>query len=173
MKKVTISTDGACIGNPGPGGWACVLRAGNFVREMYGSEPRTTNNRTELKAIIEALAVLRGPCEITVYTDSEYVKKGISEWLPKWKAQGWKRKNRNGSGSKAVLNQDLWKELDELVQLHRIRWQWVRGHATHTDNLRCDFLATRAAREQISSAGVAEMAGDDVQAGEQWSCSDD
>jgi ribonuclease HI len=173
MKKVTISTDGACIGNPGPGGWASILRSGKFAREMYGSEATTTNNRMELKAIIEALRVLREPCEITVYTDSEYLKKGISEWLAKWKAQEWKRKRKNGSGSKAVLNQDLWKELDELTQRHRIRWEWVRGHAAHKDNMRCDFLATRAAKKQISSAGFTRITGEDTQAGEQLSCSDE
>jgi ribonuclease HI len=166
MKMVAISTDGGCIGNPGPGGWACILRSGKFVREMYGSEPRTTNNRMELQAIIEALRVLKHPCEIIVYTDSEYLRKGISEWLAKWKAQGWKRKEKNASGTREVLNQDLWKELDELARPHRIRWEWVKGHAAHADNLRCDFLATRAAREQISSAGVAKVVEEKLEVGE-------
>ena len=123
----------------------------------------------ELKAIIEALRVLKQPCGITVYTDSEYLRKGISEWLAKWKAQGWKRKQRNASGTREVLNQDLWKELDELTRPHRIRWEWVKGHASHADNLRCDYLATRAAKEQISSGGVAKIVSEQVQAGEQGS----
>jgi len=149
LKKVVITTDGACIGNPGPGGWACVLRFGRSVREIYGSEPHTTNNRMEITAIIEGLRSLREPCEILVNTDSEYLKNGITEWLPKWKANGWTRKVKGVSGRQPVKNQDLWMELDDAVQPHRIRWEWVRGHADHPDNNRCDFLATRAAREQI------------------------
>jgi ribonuclease HI len=149
LKKVVITTDGACIGNPGPGGWAYVLRFGKSVREMYGSEPHTTSNRMELKAIIEALRALKEPCEVLVNTDSEYLKNGIVEWLPKWKANGWTRKAKGLPGRHPVKNQDLWMELDDLVQPHQIRWEWVKGHADHPDNNRCDFLATRAAREQI------------------------
>ncbi|HEV2491514.1 MAG TPA: ribonuclease HI [Terriglobia bacterium] len=148
MKKVVVTTDGACIGNPGPGGWACILRSGRVAREMYGSEPRTTNNRMELRAVIEGLRALREPCQVTVYTDSEYVRKGITEWLERWKLNGWKKRDKG-----KVVNQDLWMELDQAAQQHRIRWEWVRGHASHVDNLRCDFLANRAAREQISSPG--------------------
>jgi ribonuclease HI len=148
MKRVLMTTDGACIGNPGPGGWACILRFGPVVKEMYGSEPRTTNNRMELRAVIEGLRALREPCEATVYTDSEYVQKGITEWLPRWKLNGWKKRDK-----RSVVNQDLWSELDRLAQPHRIRWEWVRGHASHEDNLRSDFLANRAAREQIASRG--------------------
>jgi ribonuclease HI len=149
MKNVLITTDGACIGNPGPGGWACILRSGRVVREMYGSEPRTTNNRMELRAVIEGLRALREPCQVTVYTDSEYVRKGVTEWLERWKLNGWKKRDKG-----KVVNQDLWVELDQAAQQQqRIRWEWVRGHANHADNLRCDFLANRAAREQISSRG--------------------
>jgi len=150
VKNVLISTDGACIGNPGPGGWACILRHGKRSREIYGSEPHTTNNRMELRAAIEGLRQLREPCEVTVYTDSDYLKSGITEWLPKWKLNGW-RKSKGSSGSRTVLNQDLWKELDMLAQRHQVQWEWVRGHAKHEDNIRCDFLANKAAREQIAS----------------------
>jgi ribonuclease HI len=152
MKAVTITTDGACIGNPGPGGWACILRFGTVAREMFGSEPRTTNNRMELTAVIEALMALKEPCKITLYTDSEYVKRGVTEWLDGWKARGWTRRERGKT--KAVLNQDLWVKLDQLTQPHQISWTWVKGHATHADNIRCDELAQNAARQQIASRGV-------------------
>jgi len=131
-----------------------VLRFGKSVKEIYGSEPHTTNNRMELKAIIEGLRALKEPCEILVNTDSEYLKNGITEWLPKWKANGWSRKARGQPGRHPVKNQDLWMELDDVVQSHHIRWEWVKGHADHPDNNRCDFLATRAAREQIASSGT-------------------
>ena len=149
MKAVTITTDGACIGNPGPGGWACILRFGNFAKEMFGSEPRTTNNRMELTAAIKALQALREPCKITLYSDSQYVTRGMTEWLSGWKAKGWKR--RIQGEYKAVLNRDLWIELDQLAQPHRISWTWVRGHANHADNIRCDLLAETAAAEQTAS----------------------
>jgi ribonuclease HI len=152
MKAVTITTDGACIGNPGPGGWACILRFGNFAREMFGSEPRTTNNRMELTAVIEALNAVKEPCKITLYTDSEYVKRGMTEWLNGWKARGWKRRERGKI--KPLVNQDLWMTLDQLVQSHQISWTWVRGHAHHADNIRCDALAQNAARQQIASRGA-------------------
>ena len=161
--KVVITTDGACVGNPGPGGWACILRFDGFVREMYGSEPRTTNNRMELRAAIEGLRALKEPCEVTLITDSQYLSRGVTEWLPQWKARGWKKKTKGYSGTKAVVNQDLWMELDELAQKHGIRWEWVRGHGSHEDNLRCDFLAERAAREQTSSRGSVRKAGDSQQ----------
>ena len=151
MKKVGMTADGACIGNPGPGGWACILRFGRIAKEMYGSEPRTTNNRMELRAVIEGLRTLREPCEVTLNTDSEYVMKGVTEWVPRWKLNGWKKRDK-----KSVVNQDLWVELDRVTQPHQIRWEWVRGHANHKDNLRCDFLANRAAREQSSSGGLIE-----------------
>lgn len=149
MKKVILTTDGACIGNPGPGGWACVLRFGDTKAEIYGSERHTTNNRMELRAVIEGLNALREPCEVTLNTDSQYVKNGITQWMRKWKANGWRTADK-----KPVLNQELWLELDEAVRRHTIHWQWVKGHATHEDNNRCDFLALEAARKQISSAGA-------------------
>ena len=152
MKALTITTDGACIGNPGPGGWACILRFKTFAREMFGHEPRTTNNRMELRAVIEALKALKEPCKITLYTDSEYVKRGMTEWLSGWKARGWKRREKGKI--KALVNQDLWMELDELSQPHEIKWTWVRGHSNHADNIRCDLLADRAAREKIASRGA-------------------
>ena len=146
MKEITLITDGACIGNPGPGGWAYILRYGAHVREAYGSEPRTTNNRMELTAAVRGLATLKEICSVTVVTDSQYVKNGITQWVAKWKRNGWKTANKQ-----PVLNQDLWKELDELSQRHHARWEWTKGHADHEDNNRCDELATLAAREQISS----------------------
>jgi ribonuclease HI len=149
MKEVTISTDGACVGNPGPGGWACILRSGDRTREMFGSHPHTTNNRMELTAAIEGLRALKQPCKVALYTDSQYLKRGITEWISGWKARGWMRREKGGL--KPVLNRDLWTELDRMVHTHHITWGWVKGHATDPDNIRCDELAQRAAREQISS----------------------
>jgi ribonuclease HI len=143
MKTVQLITDGACIGNPGPGGWAAILRHGARTREMHGYEPQTTNNRMELTAAIEGLRALKETCEIEVVTDSEYVKNGITTWIHGWKRNGWKT-----SSKKPVVNQDLWMELDELASQHKIRWTWTKGHADHEDNNRCDELATQAAREQ-------------------------
>ena len=156
QKQVKLSTDGACIGNPGPGGWASVLRFGGHSGEMYGCEGRTTNNRMELQAVIEGLRALREPCAITISTDSRYVQRGITEWLETWKANGW-RKSKNTKGGRSVLNQDLWAELDKRLAPHTVQWQWVKGHADDPDNLRCDFLANRAGREQISSKGVIRL----------------
>ena len=144
MKKVQLITDGACLGNPGPGGWASILRHGNFKRELYGSSPQTTNNRMELTAAIEGLRALKEPCEVEVITDSQYVKNGITTWIAGWKRNGWKT-----SAKKPVVNQDLWSELDALVSKHTLRWTWTKGHAGHQDNDRADELATRAAREQL------------------------
>jgi ribonuclease HI len=145
MKQVQLITDGACLGNPGPGGWACILRCGDHKRELYGSEAATTNNRMELTAAIEGLRTVREPCEIEVVTDSEYVKNGITKWIHGWKRNGWRTASK-----KPVVNQDLWTELDGLAAAHRVQWTWTKGHADHEDNNRCDELATRAAREQIS-----------------------
>jgi ribonuclease HI len=152
MKSVIITTDGACIGNPGPGGWACILRFGNSALEMFGSQPRTTNNRMELTAVIKALQALKEPCKITLYSDSQYVTRGMTEWLSGWKAKGWKRRVKGEDT--AVVNRDLWMELDQLAQRHQISWNWVRGHANHADNIRCDLLAERAAAEQTASRRV-------------------
>lgn len=144
MKQVQMITDGACLGNPGPGGWACMLRFGSQTRELYGSAPQTTNNRMELTAAIEGLRALKEPCEVEVVTDSEYVKNGITQWIHGWKRNGWKT-----SAKKPVVNKDLWMDLDELVSRHNVRWTWTKGHADHEDNNRCDELAQRAAREQL------------------------
>jgi ribonuclease HI len=146
MKKVQAITDGACLGNPGPGGWACILRYGEHSKEMFGSEPRTTNNRMELQAAVEALRALKQSCEVEVVTDSEYLKNGITQWIHAWKRNGWKKKDRQ-----PVLNQDLWQQLDEQVNRHKTTWVWTKGHASHTDNNRCDELASQAARAQSSS----------------------
>jgi len=141
MKRVQLITDGACVGNPGPGGWAYILRYGEHKREMSGSEPATTNNRMELRAAIEGMRALREPCEVEVVTDSEYLKNGITKWIHGWKRNGWKTASK-----KPVVNQDLWNELDTLVSQHQIQWTWTKGHAGHGDNNRCDELATAAAR---------------------------
>ncbi len=141
MKKVQLITDGACVGNPGPGGWAYILRFGEHKREMSGSEPDTTNNRMELRAAIEGMRALREPCEVEVVTDSEYLKNGITKWIHGWKRNGWKTASK-----KPVVNQDLWNELDDLTSRHQIEWTWTKGHANHEDNNRCDELATQAAR---------------------------
>ncbi|HVT95801.1 MAG TPA: ribonuclease HI [Bryobacteraceae bacterium] len=147
MKSVQLITDGSCLGNPGPGGWACILRYGEKRKEMYGSEPRTTNNRMELRAAVEGLRALREGCEVEVITDSQYVKNGITSWIQGWKRNGWKT-----STKKPVVNQDLWRELDAQVARHQTRWSWTKGHATHSDNNRCDELANAAARSQTSHA---------------------
>ena len=135
-KKVTIHTDGACDGNPGPGGWAAVLRSESHTRELTGGEPATTNNRMELQAAISALTALKQPCEVTLFTDSEYLRQGITEWLSRWKANNWRTVDR-----KPVKNDDLWRQLDEVASRHSINWQWLKGHAGHPDNERCDQLA--------------------------------
>jgi len=147
VKKVQLITDGACVGNPGPGGWACILRHGNHKREMYGSAPLTTNNRMELTAAIEGLRALNQPCEVEVITDSEYVKNGITQWIHGWKLKGWMT-----SARKPVMNSDLWRELDEAVSRHKTTWTWTKGHAAHDDNNRADELAAMAAREQRASS---------------------
>ena len=136
LRKVTIHTDDACDGNPGPGGWAAVLRFGEHVRELTGGEPATTNNRMELQAAISALTALKQPCEVTLFTDSEYLRQGITEWLSRWKANNWRTVDR-----KPVKNDDLWRQLDEVASRHSVNWQWLKGHAGHSDNERCDQLA--------------------------------
>ena len=136
MDKVEIFTDGACKGNPGPGGWGALLVAGTHEKELFGGELGTTNNRMELMAVIEALNALSRPCEVIVHTDSQYVQKGISEWIHGWKARGWK------TAAKApVKNEDLWKQLDQAQARHKIEWRWVRGHNGHAGNERADALA--------------------------------
>jgi ribonuclease HI len=140
MKSVTLITDGSCLGNPGPGGWAAILRHGESKRELSGSAPETTNNRMEMTAVLEGLSALQEPCRITIEIDSEYVKKGITEWMAGWKRRGWKT-----AAKQPVKNQDLWRKLDEAVIRHEIEWRWVKGHADHADNNRCDELAREAA----------------------------
>jgi ribonuclease HI len=136
---VEIYTDGACRGNPGAGGWAALLRRGAHEREIHGAEPLTTNNRMELTAVIRALEALKRPVPVRLYTDSEYVRRGVTEWLAAWKARGWRTAER-----KPVKNQDLWQRLDELIAPHRIEWHWVPGHAGVPGNERADQLANEA-----------------------------
>jgi len=131
-----IFTDGACRGNPGPGGWGAILRHGDTVKEIYGGEPETTNNRMELTAVIESLKLLKRPARVRITTDSTYVMKGCTEWLP-----GWKKKNWVNSAKKPVKNKDLWLVLDEMLGNHEIEWNWVKGHSGHTENERVDELA--------------------------------
>lgn len=133
-----IYTDGACKGNPGPGGWGALLQLDQREKELCGGEPDTTNNRMELTAVIRALQALKRPCVIDIYTDSQYVQKGISEWLAAWKRRGWKTTDK-----KPVKNVDLWLQLDSLAGGHSIRWHWVRGHAGHVENERADALANQ------------------------------
>lgn len=141
-KKVEIYTDGACRGNPGPGGWGALLMYGDSQKEMFGGEPETTNNRMELTAAIRALSTLNRACEITLYTDSQYVRKGITEWIENWKARGWKT-----AAKKPVKNADLWKLLDEQVANHSVHWVWVKGHAGNAGNEMADQLANRGIDE--------------------------
>jgi ribonuclease HI len=135
---VRIYTDGACKGNPGPGGWGALLVAGGREREIFGGEAQTTNNRMELIAVIRALEALKRPCEVELYTDSQYVKNGIESWIHGWKRNGWKTADR-----KPVKNAELWRELDGLAARHRVSWHWVRGHNDHPGNERADALANR------------------------------
>ena len=151
MKSIEIHTDGACLGNPGPGGWAALLRFNGRERELTGNEADTTNNRMELMAAIRGLESLKEPCSVRLFTDSQYVQKGFVEWLPGWVKRGWKT-----SGREPVKNQDLWQRLQEAARPHQVQWTWVKGHAGDPDNERVDELA-RSAAEQLrdaSSAGV-------------------
>ncbi|EMR12423.1 ribonuclease H [Methylophaga lonarensis MPL] len=147
MDEVDIFTDGACSGNPGPGGWGAILRLrGKQVeKELSGAEPDTTNNRMEMMAVIAALEALKKPCKVTITTDSQYVMKGMTEWLSGWKAKQWKTAAR-----KPVKNADLWQRLDKAVSQHQVKWQWVRGHDGHPDNERADQLAVNA-RQQLQA----------------------
>lgn len=135
---VEIFTDGACSGNPGPGGWGAILRINGKEKELFGGEAETTNNRMEMMAVIEALAALKRPVAAMVYTDSQYVQKGISEWIHGWKRRGWKTADKQ-----PVKNEDLWRRLDALAAGHRVTWRWVKGHAGHPENERADALARR------------------------------
>lgn len=135
--KVIIHTDGACSGNPGPGGWGAVLEYGKHKKEISGGEKETTNNRMELMAVIEALKIIKKPCNIEIYTDSTYVQKGITEWINNWKKKGWKK----------IKNIDLWQELDELASKYEISWHWIKAHAGHDGNERADQLARNAIKK--------------------------
>ena len=139
MSGIEIFTDGACSGNPGPGGWGALLRQGDRTREMSGGESQTTNNRMELMAVIEALKALKKASAVTLYTDSRYVMDGATRWLKSWQARGWKTADR-----KPVKNEDLWRALDEAMARHQIDWRWVRGHSGHVENERADQLARAA-----------------------------
>lgn len=142
MKQVEIFTDGACSGNPGPGGWGVLLRWNGVTKELYGGEPDTTNNRMELTAAINALNALKEPCSVDLYTDSVYVRDGISSWIDGWKAKDWKT-----SARKPVKNADLWQKLDLARTRHNVNWHWVKGHAGHPENERCDELARKGVDE--------------------------
>ena len=155
MKSITIYTDGACEGNPGPGGWAAVLLWNGRTKEISGGEPATTNNRMELQAAIGALAILKEKCEIEFFTDSEYLRKGITEWLRGWKARNWLTKEKQ-----PVKNEALWRELDRVQNGHKINWRWVKGHAGNHYNERCDLLAREAVislRKQYPPAQLKEL----------------
>ncbi len=142
MKDVEIFTDGACRGNPGPGGWGALLRYGGHEKELFGGEAMTTNNRMELTAAIESLAALTQPCKVNLTTDSEYVRQGITSWLENWKKRGWKT-----AAKKPVKNVDLWQKLDEQVARHEVQWHWVKGHSGHRENELADQLANRGIDE--------------------------
>ena len=142
-KAIEIYSDGACKGNPGPGGWGVLLRAGAREKELFGGEALTTNNRMELTAVIRGLEALKARSAVRVFTDSQYVQKGISEWIHEWKRRGWRTADR-----KPVKNADLWQRLDELARGHEVEWHWVRGHAGHPENERADELANRGIEER-------------------------
>ena len=146
MNPIEIYTDGACKGNPGPGGWGVLLKHGAIEKELFGGEPSTTNNRMEMMAVIQALTALKKPCDVTLYLDSQYVLKGITEWIPGWKAKGWRTASKQ-----PVKNVDLWQQLDSLVQEsgHRIDWRWVRGHNGDPGNERADALANQGVERAL------------------------
>ncbi len=148
MTEVELFTDGACLGNPGPGGWGALLRRGTRERELSGAEPLTTNNRMELMAAIGGLEALRTPCAVVLTTDSQYVMRGVEEWMPRWIAKGW----RTADGG-PVKNRDLWERLSAAADVHRIEWRWVRGHSGHVENERVDALARAAAERVRDEAG--------------------
>lgn len=148
MNRIVIYTDGACRGNPGLGGWGAWLQYGDHEKELYGGQPDTTNNRMELTAVIRALGSLKRSCEVTLYTDSEYVRKGMTEWLEGWKRKGWKT-----SAKKPVKNADLWRELDDLAASQSVDWRWVKGHSGDPGNERADGLANRGIDELAGKSG--------------------
>lgn len=143
-KTVYLFTDGACKGNPGAGGWGVLLRYGGHEKELFGGEAQTTNNRMELTAVLSGLKTLNRPCDVVICTDSQYVKNGMENWIHNWKKNGWKT-----AGRQPVKNADLWQQLDEQVARHRVRWQWVKGHAGHAENERADALANRGVEQVL------------------------
>ncbi|MCJ7734341.1 MAG: ribonuclease HI [Anaerolineales bacterium] len=143
--KVIIYTDGACSGNPGPGGWGALLKFGNHEKELSGAEAETTNNRMEITAAVSALRALKEPCQVQIYTDSEYLKKGITDWIHNWKKMGWRR--GSPGKTKPLANADLWQELDQAITAHQVNWHWVRGHDGHPENERADCLAVAAMKK--------------------------
>jgi ribonuclease HI len=147
--RVVIHTDGACSGNPGPGGWGAILEWGDHRREIKGGEPHTTNNRMELMAAISALEALKRPCDVDIHTDSQYLRQGITEWIHNWKRNGWRN-----AAKKPVLNADLWRRLDAAVARHNVHWHWVRGHSGHDLNERADELAREAIAEMRAAGGT-------------------
>lgn len=146
MKKIEIYTDGACKGNPGIGGWGALLISGEHEKELCGGENNTTNNRMELMAVIESLNALKQPCEVVLHTDSQYVQKGISEWIHNWKARGWRTASKS-----PVKNADLWQLLDAAQARHTMDWRWIKGHAGHAGNERADDLANRGVEQVLAS----------------------
>jgi ribonuclease HI len=141
-EKIELYTDGACSGNPGPGGWGAILRMGMHEKELFGGEPETTNNRMEMTAVIEGLKALKRPVQADIYTDSQYVMKGITEWIHGWKSRGWKTASKE-----PVKNVDLWQLLDKEAARHQLKWHWVKGHAGHVENERADALARRGVEQ--------------------------
>lgn len=144
--EVSIYTDGACSGNPGPGGWGVLLQFGSTEKTLSGAEKRTTNNRMEITAAVQAFLALKEPCRVEIFTDSEYLKKGITEWINTWKKLDWRR--GSPGKTKPLKNAELWKELDQVITEHQVTWHWVRGHAGHAENERVDKLARDAMRNQ-------------------------
>ncbi len=149
MKQVMIFTDGACRGNPGPGGWGAVMRYGSTEKTLFGGEPDTTNNRMELMAAIMALEALTQPCQVVLTTDSRYVMDGITQWMANWKKRGWKTASKQ-----PVKNADLWRRLDAACSKHTIEWQWVKGHSGHPENEKADALANRGIDELLQKKGM-------------------
>ena len=153
---VELFTDGACQGNPGPGGWGVLLRYGGVEKELSGAEPATTNNRMELTAVIRGLEALKRPCQVLVTTDSQYVRNGITDWIRRWRRNGWRTADRQ-----PVKNSDLWRRLDEVAAGHEVEWHWVKGHAGHPENERADRLATTAIATLRRPAGTSRRSGEE------------
>lgn len=151
IKPVEIFTDGACKGNPGPGGWGVILRYNGHEKQLFGGEAHTTNNRMELLAAIQALTALKRPSQVILTTDSEYLRKGITEWLANWKQNGWRT-----SDKKPVKNVDLWQQLDAVAQLHQITWKWIKGHSGHPENDRADELANKGINALLSKTNAGQ-----------------